>query len=31
MLQLIGNMLHEEGVGFAMLSGKVAVKTGACL
>lgn len=26
MLQLIGRMLHEEGIGFAMLSGKVAVK-----
>lgn len=26
MLQLIGKMLHENGIGFAMLSGKVAVK-----
>ncbi|MEJ7768935.1 MAG: DEAD/DEAH box helicase, partial [Chitinophagaceae bacterium] len=26
MLQLIGKMLHEAGIGFAMLSGKVAVK-----
>jgi superfamily II DNA or RNA helicase len=26
MLQLIGKMLHEEGIGFAMLSGKVQVK-----
>jgi SNF2 family DNA or RNA helicase len=26
MLQLIGKMLQEEGIGFAMLSGKVQVK-----
>lgn len=26
MLQLIGKMLHEEGIGFARLTGKVAVK-----
>ncbi len=26
MLQLIGQMLHEQGIGYAMLNGKVAVK-----